>query len=244
MFEEFIPKRKIGVLSPRSVIDNQPSEFYRLAPPGIMLVMVPSGLREFSREDVERVFASVDERLEMLMERGIDLVMQAGVPLPILIGIEAHDRLIAHMEEKTGLPATSSVLNVVAAAKHLGIENIAVVNKWTDEMNNTLGEFFAREGIAVAGVANRSMTPAEFTRISSAGSVDLAYGLGRQAFEDYPEADGLYIGGGNWISQPVAERLEEEFDKPAYCNQGAMIWECFHRLDCWQPIPGHGRLLA
>ena len=244
MFEEFIPKRKIGVLSPRSVIDNQPREFYRLAPPGIMLVMVPSGLREFSREDVERVFASLDERLEMLMDRGIDLVMQAGVPLPILIGTEAHDRLIAHMEEKTGLPATSSVLNVVAAAKHLGIKNVAIVNKWTDEMNKTLGEFFAREGIAVAGVANRSMTPAEFTRISSAGSVDLAYGLGRRALEDYAQADGLYIGGGNWISQPVVERLEQEFDKPAYCNQGAMIRECLHRLDCWQPIPGHGRLLA
>ncbi len=244
MFEDIIPKRKIGVLSPRSVIDNQPAEFYRLAPPGIMLVMVASGLREFSAEDVERVFASLDERLEMLMERGVDLVMQAGVPLPILVGTEAHDRLIDRMEEKTGLPATSSVLNVVAAAKHLGIKNIALVNKWTDEMNKTLGEFFAREGIAVAGVANRSMTPAEFTRISAAGSVDLAYGLGRKAFENYPEADGLFIGGGNWISQPVVERLEEEFDKPAYCNQGAMIWETFHRLDCWQPIPGHGRLLA
>ena len=87
------------------------------------------------------------------------------------------------------------------------------------------------------------MTPAGFTRISSAGSVDLAYRLGRQAFEDNPEADELYIGG-NWNSQPVVERLEEEFDKPAYCNQGAMIWETLHRLDYWQPIPGHGRLLA
>ena len=33
-----------------------------------------------------------------------------------------------------------------------------------DEMNKTLGEFFAREGIAIAGVANRSMSPSEFRR--------------------------------------------------------------------------------
>ena len=33
MYRDFLPVRKIGVLSPLSVNDNAPYEFYRLAPP-------------------------------------------------------------------------------------------------------------------------------------------------------------------------------------------------------------------
>src|SRR6266498_1172228 len=98
MFEESVPKLKIGALKPLSVVDNSDYEFYRIAPPGVMLVMIPVGLGKFSK-------------------RGVDLIMQSGVPLPLLIGIEAHDRLIERIEKRSGKPATSSVLGVVAAAK-------------------------------------------------------------------------------------------------------------------------------
>ena len=62
-----------------------------------MWVMTNVGLTEFSREDVERAFAPIDVYLKKLMDRGVNMVMQNGVPLPILIGVEAHDRLIDHM---------------------------------------------------------------------------------------------------------------------------------------------------
>jgi hypothetical protein len=96
MFEGFVPRLKIGCLMPGAVIDNHAFEFYRLAPPGVMLVMVGVGLREFSRGDVERVFEPLDRYLHQLMERGVNLVIQNGVPLPILIGIEAHDAFRPH----------------------------------------------------------------------------------------------------------------------------------------------------
>src|SRR5215831_15267828 len=52
-FEGFVPRLKIGCLMPGSVIDNHAFEFYRLAPLGVMLVMVGVGLEEFSSADVE-----------------------------------------------------------------------------------------------------------------------------------------------------------------------------------------------
>src|SRR6266849_47770 len=129
MFEDDLPKRKIGVLSPLPLIDNGPYEFYRLVKDRVMRVLIPVGLAEFTDKDVERVFA--------------------------LIGVAAHDRLLAHMAHYTARPATSSILGVVEAAKHLGIGRIALANKWSDAMNRTLGEFFARGNIAVAGVASK-----------------------------------------------------------------------------------------
>ena len=142
-FAGFTPKLKIGCLQPGAVIDNAPYEFYRLAPRDVMMVMVGVGLKEFSSTDVERVFAPLDLYLDQLMDRGVDLVIQNGVPLPILIGIEAHDRMVAHMRDYTGIPATTTVLSVVGAAADLGIRTVAVVNKWTEEMNRSLGNFFA-----------------------------------------------------------------------------------------------------
>src|SRR5882762_9714289 len=165
MFENQVPQYNFSCLQPGTIIDNHPFEFYRIAPPGVVLVMVGVGLKEFSRHDVERVFAPLDRYLDQLMERDVDIVIQHGVPLPILIGIDAHDRMMAHMAEYTGLPATSTVLSVVRAAVELGLKRIAVVNKWTAEMNATLAAFFARGGISVVGGATRSLDPVEFHRI-------------------------------------------------------------------------------
>jgi maleate cis-trans isomerase len=244
MFEEHLPRHKIGCLSPLPVVENAAYEFYRLAPPGLMLVLIPVGLAEFSRADVERVFAPLDSYLDMLMERDVNLVMQNGVPLPLLIGLDAHDRMIDHMAKHSGLPATSTVLSVGRAARQLGLKKVALVNKWSDEMNRTLGDFLAREGVAVAGVANKSLKPAEFVKISTQDQMQLAYALGRRAFLENPDCDGVYIGGGTWLSEPVSERLEQEFGKPVICNQAAMIRDILNILGDWKPIHGHSRVLS
>ena len=196
VFETDLPKRKVGVLTPLPVIDNGAYEFYRLVKDRIMLVMIPIGLSEFSSRDVERVFAPIDSYLDKLMDRRVDIVVQSGVPLPALIGVQAHDRLIAYIAGYTRRPATSSILGVVEAAKHLGIARLALANKWSDQMNRTLGEFFARQHIAVAGVASKVLAPSEFQKMSGDDNIQLAYELGRQALIDLPDADGLYIGGG------------------------------------------------
>src|SRR5215467_5789990 len=210
MFEESLPKLKIGALKPLSVVDNSAYEFYRIAPPGVMLVMIPVGLGKFSKDDVERVFAPIDGYVEALMERGVDLIMQSGVPLPLLIGVEDHDRLIDRIATRSGKPATSSVLGVVAAAKRLGLRRIVVANKWSEPMNRTLGEFFARGGTQIIGVAAEVMGPDKFQKIETADHMELAYELGRQAFTRHPDADGLYIGGGSWLSEPVCQARSEE----------------------------------
>ena len=93
MFIDELPSRKIGYLGPRHVIENQPYEFYRLAPPGVILVMVSCGLDQFTADDVERVTKPIDKLLDMLMERDCEIYNQVGVPLPLLVGLEAHDAL-------------------------------------------------------------------------------------------------------------------------------------------------------
>jgi maleate cis-trans isomerase len=244
VYEDVIPEHKIGVLAPRSVIENQPYEFYRLAPPRVILVMIPMGLREFSQTDLKRITSGLGEKLDLLMERGVEIIVASGVPLPLLLGVEGHDQLLAYIHSYTGVRATSSVECVIAAAKALNVTKLVVADKWSDEMNKSLAAFFAREGLEVVGVASEPMQPKEFDVISSKGNADLALGLGRRGFTEYPEADALYIGGGSWLSQPVSEQLETEFGKPVFCNQGAQLRHLLVEIGTWHPIEGHGKLLS
>ena len=238
------PKRRLGTLSPLSATENGAYEFYRIAPRDVMNIYLPVGLKSFSAKDVERVFEPLDRLVEQLISRGADIIIQSGVPLPILIGVEAQAKLLDHIAKKSKLPVSSSVTAVVKAAKHMGIKNIAVANKWSAEMNGVLGEFFAQEGIKVAGVSSESMTPDKFLKMDTNAGIELAYDLGKRAIEDNPGCDGLYIGGGAWLALPVVEVLEKEFDLPCISNQDSSLWHSLHLVDYWKPTNVSNRLLA
>ena len=74
--------------------------------------------------------------------------------------------------------------------------------------------------------------------------MQLAYELGRQAITANPDCDAVYIGGGSWLAEPVAAKLEADFGKSVICNQTAVIRANLKTLGIWKPIPGHSRLLA
>jgi arylmalonate decarboxylase len=244
MFDDLLPKRRVGLISPLSVIDASAYEFYQLAPPGVMAVMSGLGLTEFSAEDMERVLAPLDALADLMSDRGIDMIVQSGLPPALLIGIEGHDAVIERLARRTGKPASSTILALCVAAKHLGLKRIAVANKWTDAMNDTLARFFARAGVEIIGVVSEPKVPSEYTKMGLAEYLDLGYQLGRAALIDYPDADGIYLGGGAGLVQPAVEALENEFGKPVLSNQNAMLWEMLHRVDFWTPMTGRGRLLA
>jgi len=242
MFE--VPKFAVGCLLPLPVVDLAIYELYHFFPRNYVLVMIPIGLAEFTAADVERVFAPLDRLLDQLMERGIDVVTQNGVPLPLLIGLDAHDRMIAHMADYTGLPATTTLQSVIRCISDMGLHKLAVVNKWSDAMNQTLGDFLGRVGVSIVGRSTRSIAPAQFMKIKDEDHMRLAYDLGCRAFRDNPDCDGVYVGGGSWLAEPVAKRLEDEFGKPVVCNQPSMIRNCLRMLNAWTPRQGFCRVMA
>ena len=243
-WEDCKPKRTIGTLSPLNMVEFAAMAFYRIAPPGVLCLYLNVGLEKFSAEDVERVFKPVEKLVEQMIARKADIIVQSGVPLPILIGVQAHNTLMERIAKASGKPVSSSVTAVAKAAAHLGIKNIALANKWSEPMNASLAEFFARSGVKVAGVCSKSMTPDMFFDMDTQQGMDLAYELGKNAIEENSGCDGLYIGGGSWLSLPVVEFLEKEFDIPCISNQDAVMWDTLHQVDYWKPTNVSNRLMA
>ncbi len=241
--EDYIPVRKVGYLSPLPVIDVGPYEFYRMAPDRTMIIMVAVGLQEFSAQDVERVWEPLEKLTAQLIERGADIVVQGGVPLPLLIGRQALARVMERIANAAGVPAISIMHSCVEAAKALGIKKIAAANKFSPSMNQVLGEFFAEGGIELVGAQSRALAPAQFLKMSPEAGADLAYELGRAALQANPEADGLFIGGAAWIALPAVRRLGQEFDRPWVPNGPSGGGASCRKLGNWQPKSGYGRLL-
>jgi len=244
LFEESLPKRRIGLISPLSIIDGSAYEFYQLVPRGVMAVMSGLGLTEFTSADADRIFAPLEAIADKMVDRDIDMLIQSGLPPALLLGVEGHDRMIARLAARTNKPVSSTILAECAAARHLGLKNIVVANKWTAEMNATLAAFFARAGVRIVGVVAELKIPREYMKMGLPEYLDIGYRLGREALLAHPEADGLFLGGGAGVVQPAVEELEREFGKPVLSNQNAMIWEMLHRVDYWTPMPGRGRLLS
>jgi len=168
MLSAICPSTRSAFCLPLSIIDNAAYEFYRLAPPGVMQVMIPIGLAEFSPATSSAHCSSRSRHLDKLMERGVGLVVQSGTPLPTLIGVAAHDRMIDFMASHTGVKASSTVLAVCRAARHLGIRKMALVNKWSDAMNKVLGEFWRVRALRCAGPSPTSCRRRSFRRSARA----------------------------------------------------------------------------
>jgi maleate cis-trans isomerase len=241
--ESYWPKKKMGELSPTSAVDAY-EWYYFSIPRGISTAAIPVGMQEFTPKEIQRVFAPAADYARTFKKLGVDLIVQGGVPLPCVMGPDFLDELLGRMHEASGIQTTANVLSMVAGAKRLGLKNIALANKWTDAMNQNLAKFFKRQGIDVAGWSTHVMTPKEFEGMRQQEGLDLSYQLGAAALKQYPEADGLYVGGGSWLGLPSAVRLEEEFGKPVFSNSPAYVRHRLELLGLWKPIPGYVRLLS
>jgi maleate cis-trans isomerase len=238
------PRHALGVLSPLAGADTMPYGLYRLLGPDFIVISTSLALQSFAPADLDRAVAAIDGAVEHLVSRGADLILQSGTPLALSLGPEGLQRMLARLRERTGLPVLSSALNAVAAAQAVGVRKLVVANKWNESLNRKLAAFFAHWDIEVIGDAAESQEPSQFQSADLRQGAELAYRLGRDALLRAPAADALFIGGGAWLVEPAAERLEREFAKPVITHLNGAVRGMLKELGCWRPFPaGHGRVL-
>jgi len=135
---------------------------------------------------------------------------------------------------------------VVAAAKRLGLRRIGGGEQVVGADEPHAWRVLRSRRNVYRRRCAEVMGPDKFQKISTGDHMDLAHELGRQGPSPSTRTpDGLYIGGGSWLSEPVCPgRSSASLGKPAISNQSCMIWDTLTRLGAWNPIPGQGRLLS
>lgn len=235
-------RARIGILTPGVVSETVPLQFYRMAPPGVTLMLTDLGLRASTVEENLATLPRIDDAARQLKGRGATCIMLAGTP-PVVVGGYGSDRpLIERLREVSGLPASTDQTACVEALSHLGASRLAVVTPFTDDINELLRVFLERSGFVVAGLTPLSTAGVAYVDLMGT-PVRIPYQVALEAFRRADRADGLYLAGAPMPVVPVVGRLERELGVPVVASLQATLWKALALSDIHVPIQGYGRLL-
>jgi hypothetical protein len=97
------------LLQPGAVSDNNPFEFYLMAPPGVQMILTSYGVPELSASGYAQALASIDGPVRRLLARKADVLVQAGVPPTVTAGWGSEDDLRARVAGWTNIPFITDI---------------------------------------------------------------------------------------------------------------------------------------
>jgi len=234
----------LGYVTPHQLVDNVPYQFYRIAPDGVMLMLANLEIGNYTIEAVEHELPLFWKHAGALAKAGANRVVLTGVPVSAALGRERVLALIAEASARTGVPVDTDLEAIAAAARHLGVERVALATRWHEPLNNAVARYLGLAEIEVVGQQASGRTMAENATLGPADGMRLAIELGRAALAAAPTAQGLILPGGRWLSIHAVALLEAEFGKPVFLNLNSSLWAALRSAGRGLPIEGRGMLLA
>lgn len=237
------PRYRWGRIYPRGVGDAESPRRQRLVPPDIAMVGVGLGLPEYTKEGVEEAIQRYWSCVDALVEQKADSIELEGLPISAQLGRKRCLELIEETRQKKGVAADTAGEAVAAAIHHLGVRTITIGSRWADELNRALTRYMEDAGIRVLHCTSAGQWAADAAAMSIEEGIKLSVQLGREAIRKAPEAEGVLLPGGAWMSLPAVPILEEECGKPLFTNEICRTWRLIH-AGVAPPVEGWGRLLA
>jgi maleate isomerase len=145
--------------------------------------------------------------------------------------------IINRIQDKTGIPATTSTTALVQALRSLEIRKVALGTPYDDRLTEIEKTFLESEGFEVV----RAIGLNNIEEINNVPS-NLAYQLARQV--DHPEAEAICIACTDFPTMDVLEVMEQDRGKPVISVNIASFWYSLKILGIKAAISGHGRLIA
>ena len=236
------PRYRWGRILPRGVGGDEGQRRQQLVPPDIALVSVGLGLPEYTKEGVEEAAQRYWSCVDTLVQQKADSIELEGLPISAQLGRKRCLQLIEETQQKKGVKADTAGEAVAAAIHHLGVRSITIGSRWAEELNIALTQYMEDAGIKVLFCTNYGQWAADASAMSIEEGIKLSVQLGREAIRKAPEAGGVLLPGGAWISLPAVPILEEECGKPVFTNQICRTWRLIH-AGVAPPVKGWGRLL-
>ncbi|MFC4128812.1 maleate cis-trans isomerase family protein [Nocardia rhizosphaerae] len=176
---------------------------------------------------------------ELLAARAPAAVVWACTSGSFVYGPAGARDQVERLAAAAGVPASSTSFAFVAAARSLGIEQVAVAASYPDEVALLFVEFLADAGIEVV-----SMTSAGIDTAAEVGTLGPEAVLALAVANDHPRAQALLIPDTAMHTLEVLPKLEAALGKPVLTANQVTIWEGL-RLAGVDPVAaGLGRLFA
>lgn len=207
-------------------------------------------------EDAHRIDALLDlgsaERLgqgaEELLRRDahglgvrdpIGAVVWACTSGSFVFGLDGAQEQVAQLERHTGLPASSTSLAFVHAARDLGVSRVAVAASYPDDVTACFTELLGRCGITVTSLTSHGIETA-----AEVGTLGLDSVCAMVQRTDRLDAEAVLVPDTAMHTLAGLQRLEEEAGMPVLTANQVTVWEGLRLLGRRTHAPGLGSLTA
>ncbi len=233
-------RARIGYCSPPVVTEVFVYEFYKMAPPGVSLLLTTL---EVGLEYTQQAFdGSHDRSLEAakyMAKSGADVVVLGGNPVNQSRGIENLPGICADLAAEIGTKVIASTLCQKEAMEKLGVKKVATAHAAGASHNDRHHKQMENMGMESVGVIGL-----EGPKLLGYGkiSTDAAFEVARQLKDDYPDADCIHLASAHWPTAHAIDKIENELDVSVMNSQQAIVWKAFRTAGIDEPIEGFGRL--
>ncbi len=215
-------------------------EYYRAAPPGIVLVPTALNLRALTARELERVYESYEAAVKDLAYERVDLIVLGGSPPVTLKGYGFERTLVERAQRLSDAPVVALVRCEVEALQAVGARRIAVGAPYTPALTEKFKAYFTEAGFEVLATKCLGIErPVEMALLPHEASADLARQLRREA----PQADAIHLTCPRWPTVLGLEQLEQELGIPVTSSSQSVIFGTLRRLGIRDEIRGFGSLL-
>ena len=208
--------------------------------PGVKFIARGVGVRNLTPEGYQPAWDGIIPAADYLAKQDVDAIMVIGTSLTFFRGPAEHDRLLAELRRRTGLPVSTMSQSIIDGLRELGAKRVAVATAYTEVVNNKLKELLAAAGIDVLSLEC-------FDLLDFGGpkhkSEDDIIELSRTAVAHAKGAEGILISCGGLRTLEVARPLEARTGLPVVSSATAAFWAAMRLAGESGYMPGHGRLL-
>jgi maleate isomerase len=215
-----------------------PYEFYKMAPPGVTLMLTTLTLTTRSKREVDTSFQMSLEAARTMAKAGASVVVLGGNPINLAHGGDLHS-FQESLSKEIGLPVLTSHVAQAEALRLLGSRKVATVHPYESEHNQRHAEQIRAFGLEPCGVV---ACDRGFLGLGSV-PMDMALTLSRRLKAEHPEADTVHLASAHWATAHAIDAIERELGVDVMTSQQAIFWHAIRSAGIKDRILGYGRLL-
>jgi maleate cis-trans isomerase len=236
-----VARTSVGLLYPGHAAEDDYQLAERLLGPDVALPVVHTSVGE----DAHRVDALLDlggadrlaEGAGRLRPLGVDAVVWACTSASFVFGWEGAREQVDALRRALDVPASSTSLAFVHAARALGLARVAVAATYPEDVSSHFVEFLRRGGIEVVRLSSQAIPTAV-----EAGALGRRMVLGLAVDNDHPDADAVLLPDTALHTIAWLEELEARLGKPVLTANQVSVWEGLRIARHTEPRAGLGRL--
>jgi maleate cis-trans isomerase len=164
-------------------------DFYRIVPQGVGLIAVTCVVEGWKEDAYKRMLSQVEACARELSRRSCDFIIHGGAPLVLSQGKGFETKLLAQLQEITGVPCTTSIVAAMAAFRDLSATRSAVVDPYPGDLNAKMTAYLKDWGFEVASLVSLGTS---FTE-SSIASVGDIYRAAKRAINEAKNAQAVFL---------------------------------------------------